>query len=136
TPNQQCGSFRFEQGNDVAFQIASGDRVISLQRVEPSEVFEFRDAERLRDLPGVPVRTTDVTNLALAHENVERVQRLLDGRDRIVGVNLVEIDVVRLQAAQTSLHRVENMSARCAYRIASWSNTAGDLRGDHHVRTL
>jgi hypothetical protein len=51
------------------------------------------------------IRIADVADLALADEIVERAQRLLDRRQRIVIVLLVEIDVVGLQPRQARLDR-------------------------------
>ena len=34
TPHEQADLFGFQQGNDFPFEIAAGDRVISLKRVE------------------------------------------------------------------------------------------------------
>ena len=48
-------------------------------------------------------------------------------------MNLVEIDVVRLQPAQAGLHRIHNMSARGAHIVAPRTNAPVDFRGDDHV---
>src|SRR3984893_14014650 len=44
-PYEQADLFRLQQGNDFPFEIAAGDRVISLKRVEPGHVLEFGDAK-------------------------------------------------------------------------------------------
>src|SRR6267154_3981983 len=44
TPHEQADLFGFEHGNDFPFEIAAGDRVISLKRVESGEIPEFGDA--------------------------------------------------------------------------------------------
>src|SRR5580704_3674571 len=41
TPNEQADLFGFQQGNDFAFEITPGDRVISLKRVESGQVPEL-----------------------------------------------------------------------------------------------
>src|ERR1700732_2454118 len=38
TPHEQSDLFGFQQGNDFPFEIAAGDRVISLKRVESGQV--------------------------------------------------------------------------------------------------
>lgn len=52
-----------------------------LQGVEPGEVLALGNAQRFRDLPGLPVGTTDVTYLALGNESVESAQGFLQRRD-------------------------------------------------------
>src|SRR6476620_7224739 len=127
TPNQQPRFFRLEQRHDLAFQIPTRNRVISLQRIEPRIVPEFGDAERFGDLPRLPIRTTDVAHLALAHEDVQRLQRLFKRRQRVVRMNLIEIDVVSLQATQTTLDGVENVPARRTNGVAALSGTSRNL---------
>src|SRR6202035_3103990 len=41
TPHEQAELFGFQQWNDFPFEIATGDRVISLQRVESGQVLEL-----------------------------------------------------------------------------------------------
>src|SRR6202162_5504953 len=45
TPYQQADLFGFQQWNDFPLEIAAGDRVISLQRVESGQVPELGDAQ-------------------------------------------------------------------------------------------
>jgi hypothetical protein len=51
TPYEQTDLFGCQQRDDFAFEIAAGDRVISLKRVEPGQVFELGDAKGFGDLP-------------------------------------------------------------------------------------
>src|ERR1700722_18432988 len=55
TPHEQADLFGFQQGNDFPFEIAAGDRVISLQRFESGQVPELGNAEGFGDLPCLPV---------------------------------------------------------------------------------
>jgi hypothetical protein len=71
--------------------------------------------------------------VALAHEVVERAQGLLDRGDRVVGVDLVEVDVVGLQPAQAGLHRIHDVAARGAAVVGPRAHVAIDLGGDDHV---
>src|SRR6266403_4885128 len=45
TPYEQANLFGFQQGNDFPLEIAAGDRVISLKRIESRQVPDFGDAE-------------------------------------------------------------------------------------------
>src|SRR5467141_945249 len=40
TPHEQADLFGFQPGNDFPFEIAAGDRIISLKRVESSQVLD------------------------------------------------------------------------------------------------
>src|ERR1700674_1191039 len=55
TPYEQADLFGFQPGNVFPFEIAAGDRVISLKRVETGQAPELADAEGFGDLPCLPV---------------------------------------------------------------------------------
>ena len=95
-PHEQADLFGFQQGNDFPFEIAAGDRVVGLKRVESGQVLGLGDAEGFGDLPCLPVGAADVADLSLLHQGVESAERLLDRGHGIVGVDLVQVDVVGL----------------------------------------
>src|SRR3981081_1313719 len=97
TPDEQADLFGFQQENDFPFEIAAGDRVISLKRVESGQVPELGDAEGFGDLPCLPIGATDVADLSLLHQRVESAERLFDRGHGIVAMDLVQCDMVGLQ---------------------------------------
>src|SRR5258705_5285337 len=133
TPHEQADLFGFQQGNDFPFEIAAGDRVIGLKRVESGQVSELGDAEGFGDLPCLPVGAADVANLSLLHQGVESAKRLFDRSDGIVAVDLVQIDMVGLQTAKTGLHTVHNVASRSPDVIPPRADAAIDLRRDHNI---
>src|SRR4029077_13700705 len=96
TPHEQADLFGFQQGYDFPFEIAAGDRVISLKRVESGQVPELGDAEGFGDLPCLPVGAADVADLSLLHQGVESANRLFDRGHGIVRMDLVKVDMVGL----------------------------------------
>src|SRR5258705_4823577 len=133
TPYEQADLFGLQQGNDFPFEIAAGDRVISLKRVEPGQDLELGDAKGFGNLPCLPVGAADVADLSLLHQGVESAKRLFNWGHGIVAMNLVQIDMVGLQAAETGLYSVHNVAARSADVISPWADAAIDLRRDHHI---
>jgi hypothetical protein len=87
-PHEQADLFGLQQGNDFPFEIAAGDRVISLKRVESGQVPELGEAERFGDLPCLPVGAADVADLPLLDQGVESAKRLFDRRHGIVAMDL------------------------------------------------
>src|SRR6266403_3279288 len=75
TPHEQADLFGFQHGNDFPFEIAAGDRVISLKRVESGQVPKLGDAEGFGDLPCLPVGAADVSNLSLLLQGVASATR-------------------------------------------------------------
>src|SRR6202011_5250979 len=133
TPHEQADLFGFQQGNDFPFEIAAGDRVISLKRVESGQVLELGDAEGFGDLPCLSVRAADVADLSLLHQGVESANRLFDRGHGIVAMDLVQVDMVGLQTAETGLHTVHNVAARSPDVIPPRADAAIDLRHDHDI---
>src|SRR6478752_1396579 len=133
TPHEQADLFVFEQGNDLPFEIAARDRVISLKRVESGQVPEFGDAEGFGDFPGLPVGAADVANLSLLHQGVESANRLIDRSHGIDAMDLVQVDMVGLQTAETGLHTVHNVAARSPDVIPSRANASIDLCCDDYI---
>src|SRR5467141_3114283 len=78
TPYEQADLFGFQQGNDFPLEIAAGDRVISLKRIESRQVPDFGDAEGFGDLPCLPVGAADVADLSLLLQRVASTNRLFD----------------------------------------------------------
>src|ERR1700720_3288335 len=133
TPYEQADLFRLQQRNDFPFESAAGDRVISLKRVESGQVPELANAEGFGELPCLPVGAADVADLSLLHQGVESANRLFDRGNGIVAVDLVQVDMVDLQTAETGLHAVHNVAARSPDVISPRADAAIDLRRDYHI---
>ena len=129
-PDEEAGLFGFEEGDDVALEVAAGDGVVGLEGVEAGEVFELGDGEGLGDLPAEPVGDADVADFALLDEGVEGAEGLFDGGDGVVAVDLVEVDVVGLEAAEAGFDGVHDVSAGGADVVAAGAGAAEDLGGD------
>src|SRR6202043_3799837 len=112
TEHEQADLFGLQQGKYFQFEMAACDRVKSLKRVESGQVPELGDAEGFGDLPCLPVGAADVANLSLLHQGIESANRLFDRRYGIVAMDLVQVDMVGLQTAETGLDTVHNVAPR------------------------
>src|SRR5258705_12849742 len=72
----------------------------------------------------------DVSHLPFADELVERAERLLERRQVVRGVVLVEIDVVGAQPLQRSPHCLADVIARTA-RLRAVAHVTAELRRKH-----
>ena len=77
-PDHQPDALRLHHRHQLALEVAAGDRVISLERGGPGEVFALGDADRLGDLPRRPVGQADITHDPAPDEAVQSLHRLLD----------------------------------------------------------
>jgi len=75
----------------------------------------LRDVVVLGKLPGIHGARADVPHLAAPHEVVQRAHGLLGGRVRIIAVDLVQVDVVGLEALRARSARIEGEAARGTY---------------------
>jgi hypothetical protein len=117
TPDHQADAFALQHRDQLALEVAAGDRVVGLQALEARQAEPLGNAERLRDLPGRPVRNADVAHMAVLHQGVERAHRFLDRRRRIEAVDLVQVDVIELQALQARLQAGDDVAARRAAHV-------------------
>src|SRR6202030_3354292 len=99
------------------------------------QIPELGDAERFSNLPCLPVGAADVTDLSLLHQGVESAERLFDRGHGIVAMDLVQVDVVGLQSAETGLHTVHDVAARSPDVIPPRADAPIDLRRDDDVLT-
>src|SRR6266849_3225669 len=88
----------------LAFDIAFHERVLELQRRDPFAALLFRQGLGARHVPGGNIGEADVANLPCLYERVERRENLLDRRNHIPREHQVEINVIRLEAAQRAFH--------------------------------
>src|SRR6202035_5161722 len=133
TPHEQTDLFGFQQGNDFPFEIAASDRIISLKCVESGKVLILGDAECFGELPCLPVRAADVADLSLLHQSVESAKCLSDRGHGIVAMDLVQVNIVGLQPAETGVHSVHNVSARSPDVIPPRADAAIDLCRDYDI---
>ena len=78
----------------------------------------------------------DVAHLAGADEVVERAQRLVDGDVGLRAVDLVEVDVVGLQAAQAGFALLDDVAAAVAHVVGAFAHHAVHLGGEDDVVAL
>ena len=90
----------------------------------------------LGDLPAGPVGVADVADLAAGDEVFEGRQRLIDGRQRVRGVELVEVDPVGAKPAQRGFRRLDDVaagSARAEVLAIGAAHVHAELRADDGV---
>ena len=95
-----------------------------------------RDAQRLGEPPRRPAGDTDVADVTLPHEVIKRAHRLLDRRQIVLAVDLVEVDIVGAEPLQALLYRIHDMAARRAAIVRTGAGCAGALGGQHDIGAL
>ena len=69
----------------------------------------------------------------MGDKSVERAERLLDRCDRIVAVDLIQVDVISLKAAKTRFHPIHDVPAGRAHIVASGTDTPVHLCRENNV---
>ena len=85
----------------------------------------MRGPERLHLLPGGKVAGADVAHLAGAHQIIQGAQTLVNGDRGVRRMELVEINVVRAQAAETGVALFQDLVA---------AHAKGKLGGENDAR--
>jgi hypothetical protein len=93
----------------LTLYLAEQQVVARLNRVEPGEPERFAAPDGTDQLVGQKIRTSDVADLSLMDEIIERTERFVDRGRWIEPMQLIEVDVVGLQAAQGCVDCVENV---------------------------
>jgi len=112
---------------------ASDEIIEVLHRNRPRVSLPVGDHDHLRELVGGHGRAADVAHLARLNDLVERVHRLLDRRVRIEAMELVDVDVIGLQALQLLVDRGQQMLAAGADVVLRRALADADLGRDHEV---
>ena len=79
---------------------------------EPRPAVAIGNGQRLHQVPAGEVGARDVTHLALADKFVQRVLHLFDRGQGVETVQMVDVHVVRAQAAQAALERPPQVVSR------------------------
>ena len=104
-----------------------------LHRDERRPAVPLRDVLGLGELPRVHRRGADVAGLAGAYDVVQRLHRLLDRHRRVPPVDLVEVDVVRLEPAEAGVDLLQDRLAGQTGAVGPGPHPAVDLGGEDDV---
>ncbi|CAH1673137.1 hypothetical protein CHELA40_13810 [Chelatococcus asaccharovorans] len=104
-----------------------------MQRADRCEMAPLGDAEGLGHVPGRPVGYPDVAHVPVANQDVQRLQRLLDRRHVVKAVDLIEIDMLKLEALQACLDLIQKVDARGAGAVGSLANPPEGLGRNHDL---
>lgn len=103
TPDESADLLVEREGHQLPFVLAADQRIVGLVSHVAGETALVRNREGFHELPAGETRAADVAHLSAADEVIERPEGLLHRGERIEVVQLVQVDVVRAQAAQAAL---------------------------------
>ena len=86
--------------------------------------------QAFHEMPAGKIGAADVADFPAADQNVERAEHFLDGRERVVTVELEEVDVIGFQAAEAAFDGVEQMEARRADVVEVGAGLEGGFGGN------
>ncbi len=135
-PDHHPHAIALAGGEHVTFDAAVEDRVRRLLRTEARQTAPLGHPLRLDDLGDRKGRGADRPHLAGPHQVGERRKRLFDVGIRRWPVDLVDVDVVRLQPAQRVFHRAGDPAPRVALHVRVIAHRAVHLGGKHDAVTL
>src|SRR5205085_12423540 len=128
----QAESELLERRNELGLDVTLQQRVLVLGRDERRPATRVCEAVGSAHLGGGEVRRADVTHLACFDELFERAEGLLDRRDAVGTVVLVEVDVVGAESLERAVDRAPDVRGGAAGRIAA---TPAEFRRDQDLLT-
>ena len=121
---------------ELDFRLALHEVVHGLDRLQPRPAVAFLDAERRLRLPSGIVADARVQHLAGAHRVLERAHVLLKRRQRVVMVQIKDLDAVGSQPLQARVDGAAHVAARGAARVDVAAGRIEALRGDDQAFAL
>src|SRR4030095_5082653 len=107
--------------------------IIKLTARKTRPAARFLYFERRRSPPSRPIRIADVPNPAHTNQIIERFKTFFEGREWILFMQNIEIDVVGLEPSEARFTRCHNVTPG---KTGSGNRLAGseaDFRGNHDV---
>ena len=123
----------FAEAHHLALFFAVEEVVVVLHGDEAGPAVEVGEIEGLGELPGVHGRGADVAGFAGFHDIVEGFEGFFDGGFVVPAMDLVEVDVVGLEAAEALVDFEEDRFAGEAAAVGVVAHEAVDLGGEDDV---
>ena len=123
------------QRQQLVLRVAHQHAVLRLHADVRRQVLRPRGPDRLAQLPSRVVGAANVAHLPGPHQVVQRPQRLLDGRQRVRPVDLVQVDVVRVQGPQARLYTLHDVLTRCPGVVGAVPHPDANLGPDQDLRS-
>ncbi len=133
TPHENAEPLIERDGREFVFGFARFERVVDLLADETRQTVTFAHVQRLHQVPARIVRTADIPDLAVPHEQIERFERFLERREAVPLVDLVQVDHVRLEPPQARLASLDQMMPRQAAIVRTLAHREAGLCRDQHA---
>src|SRR5437899_3683263 len=136
TPRNDPYTLVCAERQHLAFFLTVKQVVVVLHRDETRPVAQVRGVQRLAELPRKHGRRTDVARLASLDDIVQRFERLFDGSGVVPTVNLIQIHIIRAEAAEAVVDLSKDRLARKARAVWPFMHAAVHFRRKHDLFTL
>ena len=104
---QHCNVVLGTEGDQLTFDFPEEEVVAGLDALEACEAQCVSPAVRARELVSPPIRGADVACSSRAHDVLQRSERLVNRSLRVVAMQLIEVDVLRLKPFQRGIDRIK-----------------------------
>src|ERR1700761_1791814 len=100
-PHQRTYTLIDAQRHQLLLVVAADRGIVDLVADVACPAIPLRNGQRLHQMPPGEVGAGDITLLAVAHQGVKRVERLLNRSAGVEAVQVIDVDIVRSQALET-----------------------------------
>src|SRR5580704_6783678 len=96
----------------------------------------FGSRERLHEMPTGKIGARDVADFAATDQCIESVERFFDGGQGIETVQMVDVEVIRVEAAEAGFAGLEDVVARRADVVGTVAEAESGFGGDEKIVAL
>src|SRR5262245_7587969 len=136
TPDHRADSLVERKRHEFPLVVTTDQRVIRLMRDVLRPSVALRRRERLHQMPAGEIGAGDVADLAAARQRVQCIERLLDRRERVETMHVVDVDVIDSEPPQACVTSSEQMMTRRAGVIRAFAESKGRLGRNQEVVAL
>src|SRR5262245_33375391 len=136
TPDHRTDSLLERKRHEFPLVVTPDQRVIHLMRDVLCPPVAPRHRERLHQMPAGEIGAGDITYLTAPRQRVQRIERLLDRRERVEAMHVIDVDVINAETPQARVTGFKQVMARRADVIRTFAESKGRLGRNQEIVAL
>src|SRR5262249_8739445 len=132
-PDEDAETLVDRDRDEFVFSLARLQSVMDLLGNEALVIVALGDVERLHDVPAGIIGAADIADLALLHEGIEGLHRLLERGRAVPLMHLVEVDMIGPETLEAGFRLLDDMPAREAPIVRPLAHREADFGRDERA---
>jgi len=133
----ECADFLVEaEGHQFPLILAADEGVVDLVGDVAGPAVAVGDGQGFHQMPAGEVGAGDVTDFALTHKIVQRIEHLVDRREGVEAMQMVDVHVIGVETAQAAFKLLPQVVAGGAFVVGAVAHGEGSFGGDERLVAL